>query len=566
MDYWVLRKQAADFSAELSGKSFITKVFDLPGGGIGLLFKKKDGCRCCFLFSAGSEQGMVLSDSWEEPERKHRFSVQLDKLLHDAKVRKISVRGYDRLVEFQLVVKEGFFGKFIEYKLICEFTGRTGNILLLDSEGIVIELERNTPNNSAGKPYYFPVLKDTLDPFSLSGDTLGTVLSKPPAFLQKNILGFSPTFSREFFFRASEPNSERKAEIFSALLEEASRGEKFYLYLSRASEKQLPGIKGKSSFRLLHLLPDCDEKSFGCIDEGLSWIHDSFKKNEKLINLRIKASSSYEMKLKKISKALEEEEARFESFQNADRHKHLGDLITSVINNIKPGTLSVSVYDWEAEKEISIDLLRTLSPSKNAERYYKLYKKSKRGSIETRKRIEELSSERKWLEEQLWYIKTAETPVELENIIPEKKKDSGKKQDSRKKQDNNQRESRKARLIKPTYEIDGCRFYVGKNCRHNELITFGVAAKNDLWAHAVDVPGCHVIAKKLDGKLTDADSHRAAVLAARFSFAGNSSKVAVDITLAGNVHRIPGGLPGRVYYTQQKTLHVNPAEADALII
>ena len=109
-------------------------------------------------------------------------------------------------------------------------------------------------------------------------------------------------------------------------------------------------------------------------------------------------------------------------------------------------------------------------------------------------------------------------------------------------------------------EKDNCRFFVGRNCRQNDILTFQIAKKGDWWFHANDVPGSHVILKKLEGQITEDDIYRGAVLAAWFSFARDSSKVAVDNTDVAFVKKIPGGGPGRVSYTHQKTMFVNPQE------
>ncbi|MDN5280450.1 MAG: hypothetical protein PWR01_4415, partial [Clostridiales bacterium] len=85
------------------------------------------------------------------------------------------------------------------------------------------------------------------------------------------------------------------------------------------------------------------------------------------------------------------------------------------------------------------------------------------------------------------------------------------------------------------------------------------------WFHANDVPGAHVILKKPDGEIEEKDLLRGALLAAWFSFARQSSKVAVDTTQVAHVKKIPGGGPGRVSYTHQNTLYVNPQQAAELV-
>ncbi|MBF0545191.1 MAG: NFACT family protein [Candidatus Riflebacteria bacterium] len=555
MDYWVLKKQVREISLELVGTSFIQRVFDLPNGGIAFLFKTRNGLKCGQFFSTGSEQGMVFSENVEESEVKHRFASRLDSLLHDAKIKDVTLHEWDRLVKFHLIGKENFFGKSVEFFFNCEFTGRIGNLLLLDSKRVVIDQERNTENNSPGNPYFFFLpANDLIDPFKLSESEIDELMAKPPAVLQSKLLGFTPLFAREYYFRQKNPSGfvQSNGKLFSSLLTDASEGRNFYVYYQEGR------IKALSVFKLFHLLPICEEKKFESVNSGTAWFYESIKKPEKVIKLREKALSSYNSRLKKVSKALEEENERLTSFKRVDEYRHFGDLLFSVIREIKPWSREISVLDWESGKNVNIPLDPELSGPKNAERYYKMYQKSQRGVIETKKRIQELENEKQWIEEQIWFCETLENASELENtffVSPKKQKKS---------QFRLLRETRKAKLIKPLFENENCRFFVGKSGKQNDLITFGVGNKGDLWAHALEVPGCHVIAKAKSGIFSEKDAYIAAVLAAKFSFARNSGKVAVDITDVANVHRVPGGGPGRVFYTNQKTLFVNPAEVENL--
>ena len=112
-------------------------------------------------------------------------------------------------------------------------------------------------------------------------------------------------------------------------------------------------------------------------------------------------------------------------------------------------------------------------------------------------------------------------------------------------------------IIKPYLEENGCKYYVGHNAKQNDQITFKIGKKGDIWFHANDVPGAHVILKKSEGEVTEEDIINGAKLAALNSFAKNSSKVPVDYTDVSNVKRIPNGGAGQVSYTNQHTIVVD---------
>ena len=110
---------------------------------------------------------------------------------------------------------------------------------------------------------------------------------------------------------------------------------------------------------------------------------------------------------------------------------------------------------------------------------------------------------------------------------------------------------------------DGYEILVGRAARDNEHLTFRVARSEDLWLHAADYPGSHVVVRK---RAREQDvPHRtlveAAELAAHFSQARKDAKVAVHYTPRKFVSKIKGGAPGLVRLASFRTLLVEPREA-----
>ena len=107
---------------------------------------------------------------------------------------------------------------------------------------------------------------------------------------------------------------------------------------------------------------------------------------------------------------------------------------------------------------------------------------------------------------------------------------------------------------------DGIDIFVGKNAAQNERLT-GDARPNEMWLHAKDMPGSHVIIKA-EGAIPDTTLSDAATLAAWYSKGQHSSMVPIDYTLKRYVKKIPGGATGMVTYTGQKTAYMTVTEAD----
>ncbi len=99
---------------------------------------------------------------------------------------------------------------------------------------------------------------------------------------------------------------------------------------------------------------------------------------------------------------------------------------------------------------------------------------------------------------------------------------------------------------------------MGQNNRQNDYITFKLAARRDTWLHIREVPGSHVILKDAPYPPPDEDLEEAALLAAYYSRARESSAAAVDYTQVRHVRRGPGGKPGFVLYDNFRTITVNP--------
>ena len=105
---------------------------------------------------------------------------------------------------------------------------------------------------------------------------------------------------------------------------------------------------------------------------------------------------------------------------------------------------------------------------------------------------------------------------------------------------------------------DGTEILVGKNNKQNEYLTNKLAAKNHLWFHTKDIPGSHVVIR--DDDPSEETIKEAAVLAAYYSKARNSSRVPVDSTLIRHVKKPAGSKPGYVIYDNQTTYFVTPDE------
>lgn len=240
--------------------------------------------------------------------------------------------------------------------------------------------------------------------------------------------------------------------------------------------------------------------------------------------------------------------------EHAGEFKKYGELLLGSAHRIRQGAEAVTVTDWETQREITITLDGKLSPSANAERYFKKYKKGKIDVPAVRKKIEAIEDGILELAEQMDALESIDDPRLLataaqdilEWLAPQKKTGAKKKKEE----------------LPPHIRFShaGNEIYVGLNARGNRYVTFKAASPGDLWFHIHEIPGAHVVLKTPGETYDDAESSilLAASLAAWFSKARLSTKVQVDFTKRRNVRSISGSAIAHVTYAHPETVQISP--------
>ena len=111
----------------------------------------------------------------------------------------------------------------------------------------------------------------------------------------------------------------------------------------------------------------------------------------------------------------------------------------------------------------------------------------------------------------------------------------------------------------------GLRLQVGRNHRQNEWISLRQARRGDLWFHAQECPGSHVVLKGSEGLSAEGDLQAAADVAAHFSRARGNSRVAVVMVPCEELQRIPGAAPGTVRHRGGAVIWAEPGRAASLL-
>jgi predicted ribosome quality control (RQC) complex YloA/Tae2 family protein len=258
-----------------------------------------------------------------------------------------------------------------------------------------------------------------------------------------------------------------------------------------------------------------------------------------LATLRAKLSGSVSY----LVKAFEKKRA----IEKDTHYNHWADLLMANLHAVTPGMEKVSLPDfYNPNKTIEIKLKKDLSAQKNAAVFYR---KSKNQQIEIQKLNESITSKEKELValkekitaiEAIADVKTLRIYLETIGLTKEAKK--------------------KIEPL-PYHEAmcNGFKIWIGKNAQHNDTLTLKYAFKEDLWLHAKDVAGSHVVIKYQAGKPFPKEViERAAQLAAYHSKRKTDSLCPVAYTPKKYVRKRKGDPPGAVVVEREEVILVEP--------
>jgi predicted ribosome quality control (RQC) complex YloA/Tae2 family protein len=263
----------------------------------------------------------------------------------------------------------------------------------------------------------------------------------------------------------------------------------------------------------------------------------------------------------RLRKKLEAQRAELKDCERAGIYKKYGDLITANLYALERGMSEAELVDYEEWNEETesygtclIALDERMTPSGNAQAYYKKYAKARNAKVELAKQIELGEAELAYIYTVFDALTRAETANDLAEIRDELYR-SGyasrmKGYAAPKKQP--------APTVAKFKTTGGYLVYCGKNNLQNEHITHKLADRNDYWFHAKGVPGSHVV-MVTNGEEPDAqDFTDAASIAAHYSKAAGGAQIPVDYLLVRHVRKVPGAKPGFVTYHTNWTAYVTP--------
>ena len=493
------------------------------------------------LLSAHSVFGRVqlTETTFENPAVPNTFIMVMRKYLQGAVIEAIQQVDNDRILEIS-VSNKNEIGDSVAVTLVIEIMGKHSNIILLDkASGKIIEAIKHVgfSQNSyrtilPGSTYVAPPQNGSLNPFTVGDEKLFQILQTEdlePKRLQQMFQGLGRDTATELSGRLTAD----KLKTFRAFF---------------ASPTQ-PSLTEKSFSALLF----SDSKpQISTLSELLDTFYKDKAERDRVNQQASELIRRVENELEKNRKKLGKQEEELLATENAEEFRQKGELLTTFLHQVPNDQDQVELDNYYTGEKIIIALDKALTPNQNAQRYFKRYQKLKEAVKHLTSLIEETRATILYLES----VETALAQASLTEIaeIREELIQTGFIR-------RRQREKIQKRQKPEKYlATDGQTIIlVGRNNLQNDELTFKMAKKDELWFHAKDIPGSHVV---ITGNLQPSDEVKtdAAELAAYFSKARLSNLVQVDMIEVRKLNKPTGGKPGFVTYTGQKTLRVTPDE------
>ena len=480
----------------------------------------------------------LTQTTFENPAQPSTFIMVLRKYLQGALIESIEQVENDRIVEMT-VSNKNEIGDHIQATLIIEIMGKHSNILLVDkSSHKILEVIKHVgfSQNSyrtllPGSTYIAPPSTESLNPFTIKDEKLFEILQTQET-TAKNLQSLFQGLGRD---TANE-------------LESILVSEKLSTFRNFFNQETKPCLT-ETSFSPVPFANQVGEPF-----DNLSDLLDTYYK-DKAERDRVKQQASelirrVENELQKNRHKLKKQEKELLATDNAEEFRQKGELLTTFLHQVPNDQDQVILDNYYTNQPITIALDKALTPNQNAQRYFKRYQKLKEAVKYLTDLIEETKATILYLES----VETVLNQAGLEEIaeIREELIQTGFIR-------RRQREKIQKRKKPEQYlASDGKTIiYVGRNNLQNEELTFKMARKEELWFHAKDIPGSHVV---ISGNLDPSDEVKtdAAELAAYFSQGRLSNLVQVDMIEVKKLNKPTGGKPGFVTYTGQKTLRVTP--------
>ena len=564
---------------------------------------ERGGGQCRLYLSADASLPLAYftSKTRQAPLQAPSFCMLLRKHLQNGRILSVTQPGLERILRFEVEHLDEM-GDLCRHTLAIELMGKHSNIiflkndeagseLIVDSIKHISSLVSSVREVLPGRRYFIPDTQSKRDPLTETEEGFDALLRNrqvPPAkLLMSTYTGISTQMAEELCFRAALSNDRSASSMtdgdraalwreFRGLVDDVQSGRFtpcIYYKLEEGGRRGAPVGYAAVPMRIYADFPgQFEEVRFGSVSELLETFYA--QKNEvtrirqKSADLRRVVQTILERDVHKYDLQLKQ----IRDTEKRDKYRVYGELLNAYGYSVPAGSKYCDLDNYYTGEKIRVPLDPMLTPMQNAKKYFDRYTKLKRTNEALTALTTEVKSEIDHLESIRTSLDLATNEGDLSQIRQELE-DSGlvrrhggsaKRKPGFDKSGGRQDSSKKGRArtpaSKPLHYIssDGYDIYVGKNNTQNDELTFRFADPDDIWMHANDMPGSHVIlrsgGRRMD-EIPDRAFEEAASLAAWYSAGREQGKVEIDYLLRRNVKKPGGARPGFVvYYTNYSIL------------
>jgi predicted ribosome quality control (RQC) complex YloA/Tae2 family protein len=438
----------------------------------------------------------------------------------------------DRLVVFELATAGGAL------RLVAEFFGRAGGVFVLEDNVVGARLAGRRVNPE--EEYSWPADRGRAPATPLSaGEVARYMAADGAAALARDVAYMSPWVARAVLAGGDAGAAARRLAVFAR----AAAGEDI-----RPVAVSLAGVWRPFPCDIFDAAGADEVRPFEAINDAVAFAYAETERARELAAARGDVERRLLAKLKRLERQREALERRREDYSRYGRYRRMGEALKYNLAAVRKGMASVKLPDPYGSGDVDVELERALSAAANVERLFALYRKSKRGVEAVGARLEALAEELGHVRGDLERAQRASDAFELEPWLEERKV------------------SRKEREVAAApgrrfLSADGLAVLVGRSAAENDELTFKYARPYDLWLHAEQARGSHVIVRRADKNkpVPRRTVEEAAALAAFYSSAKHAGLVPVVVAERRYVRRAKGPA-GRVTYGRGDVVFVEPAQ------
>lgn len=541
----------------------IEKVYQPGPEELLLHIHTKSGNVRLFMSCNSMSARVCLTDNrYANPDQPPTFCMLMRKHIQGGRITAVRQKDSERIIEIDIEAQNEL-GFNVCKRLIVEIMAKHSNIILVDIESgkVIDSIKRISIDVNRyrqllpGIVYQYPPVQDKIGFHNVNETTL---LPHDEKAIMNRVGGISPAIAREMLSDCSvqedvsilstEP-AERLLKIISSV-EDGS-------YTARIYNDE-EGTPREFHITQLHEFDGVETMEFKTANECAEYFYSNRnssnmvrQKSTPLLKTAQAALDKALLKKKKLSEDLLKAE-------NSEQYKLYGELLTANIHLVKPGAKSVTLINYYDGNPIEVPLDEKINVAKNAQKYFKKYSKAKTAIHEKQAQLADNEMDIAYLESVVQNIEAAGTEEELEAIRDELQESGYVRRRAKAAQ---RKKKSKPDPIKYTMS-DGTLVLVGHNNIENDYLTFKLAAKTDVWMHAKDIPGSHLIIRLESGRTVDDLSaeliYEAAAIAAYHSKFKGSENVPVDYVPVRYVKKPAGAKPGYVIFTHNQTVYVTP--------